>query len=360
MSDELERIENIESEETSAATETAYDAEPANTEKTADTKDTPDAEPVTDAEIESTEEPAEAVLHDSTEDSSDTASSEDSGLTPEHIGHLLSVLGDDIIADMLESAGLTHEDLDALLEEEQGAEASGEAEDTSKAKKPKLRKPRRKGASKRRFLFLILFLLIVLSAAAIGKIFMSVTINTNDPIQYSEEVDEISANEGSLNVNNVSVTVPTDGTETYSISYSWSENDDKYPSVPHAITAIYSGEEGNKLYSISLYRNETIPKNQIKKGKKASNWFDDWAAVTEGDVLQTPVKSGDINGFYIFPQPADDGSSSEYNDYSYYFAVKDKNGGVSVYVIEGVCTDPERAVEFRNIMDNSIHSISIK
>jgi hypothetical protein len=329
MSDELERIENIKSEESAPAEEAS------------------------DAELVSAEESVAA------------ASAEGSGLTPEHIGHLLSVLGDDIINDMLENAGLTHEDLDAMLDEEQAdgadAEALSEAEDTAdtgEAKKQKVRRRRRKGAAKRRFLFLILFILIVLSAAAVGKIFMSVTINTNAPIQYSEDVDDISADEGSLNVNNVSVTVPTNGTETYSISYSWSEEDDKYPSVPHAITAIYPDEEGNKLYSISLYRNETVPKKQIKKGKKASNWFDDWVTVTEGDVLQTPVKSGEVNGFYIFPQQTDDGSS-EYNDYSYYFAVNDK-AGVSIYVIEGVCIDPSRAVEFRNIMDNSIHSISIK
>jgi len=337
MSDELERIENIESEEISAEVE-AVETGTVSIEEPADT------------EVVNAEESAVA------------ASAEGSGLTPEHIGHLLSVLGDDIIADMLESAGLTHEDLDAMLEEDQadgGTDTeTGSETDADKAKKKKVRRPRRKGAAKRRFLFLILFIMIVLSAAAIGKIFMSVTINTNDPIQYSEEVDDISADEGSLNVNNVSVTVPTNGTETYSISYSWSEEDDKYPSVPHAITAIYPDEEGNKLYSISLYRNETIPKKDIKKGKKASNWFDDWVAVTEGDVLQTPVKSGEINGFYIFPQQTDD-SSSEYNDYSYYFAVNDK-AGVSIYVIEGVCIDPERSVEFRNIMDNSIHSISIK
>ena len=170
----------------------------------------------------------------------------------------------------------------------------------------------------------------------------------------------------------MSVSVPTDGTEEYSISYSWAEDDDKYPSVPHAITAIYSGkaeeseEEGEeesgpaKLYSISLYRNDITPSKSVKKGKKASNWFDDWAVVNEGDVLQVPLKSGSINGFYVFPQPPADGeTASEYNDFSYYFAVKDKEG-ISTYVLEGVCLDPERDAEFRTIMDNCIHSITIK
>lgn len=317
----------------------------------------------------------EALAKDTPEESEEaetpaiTEVPEASSLTPEHIEHLLKVLGDDIIVDMLESAGLTEEDLENALDDEQ---EDGEKDSASAEAPAAGRKPRRKGKAKRRLLFVLIFIGIILLVAAVNKIFMSVTINTNAPIQYSESIDDISADEGSLNVNNVSVSVPTDGTEEYSISYSWAEDDDKYPSVPHAITAIYSGkaeeseEEGGeesgpaKLYSISLYRNDITPSKSVKKGKKASNWFDDWAVVNEGDVLQVPLKSGSINGFYVFPQPPADGeTASEYNDFSYYFAVKDKEG-ISTYVLEGVCLDPERDAEFRTIMDNCIHSITIK
>ena len=70
-------------------------------------------------------------------------------------------------------------------------------------------------------------------------------------------------------------------------------------------------------------------------------------------------KSGSINGFYIFPQPpSDSGAASDYNDFSYYFAIKDDEG-ISTYVIEGVCLDPEYDDEFRSVMDKCIHSISI-
>ena len=303
----------------------------------------------------------------------------DSGLTHEHVGHLLKVLGDDIINDMLESAGLTHEDVDAVYREALVEEWDRRAGIVKRIKRHK---------ALRRFLFVAIFIGIILAAAAVNKIYNSVTINNNDPIQYAEHVDEISADEGYLHVNNVTVVVPTDGTEEYSISYAWSENDGKYPSVPHAITAIYSKKpeadtenaegdaaeaseaadateaaeepaEPEKLYSISLYRNDTTPKKKVSKGKKVSNWFDDWKTSNEGPIIQTPLKSGNINGFYIFPQQPADGTASDYNDFSYYFAVKDDEG-ISVYVIEGVCIDPERDTEFRNIMDNCIHSISIK
>lgn len=383
----------------------------------------------------------------------------DAMLSPEHIGHMLSVLGDDIIGDMLESAGLSDEDVDAVLAE---AKAESEAAETEKGmaapdagKSPAPPGKRRKGRNVRRLLFVLIFIGILGLVAAVNKIYNSVTINSNDPIQYSENTDMISADEGTLHVNNVSVTVPTDGTEEYSISYSWAENDNKYPSVPHAISAIYSRraetdaeaetaesagtdsaadkdtaadekaadteekesaakedadadneesaaeekaadtkkdssadeektadaeeqeaaveeeasdaeqesaaeeEPAEKIYSITLYRNETTPTRKIEKGKNVSNWFNDWTVVNEGDVLQIPLKSGSINGFYIFPQPpSDNGPSSDYNDFSYYFAVKNDDG-ISTYVIEGVCLDPEYDAAFRSIMDNCIHSISI-
>ena len=355
------------------------------------------------------------------------AADKEAMLSPEHIEHMLSVLGDDIIGDMLDSAGLTDEDVAAVLAEAkaEGEAAEAAADGTAPPAADKKGKPqgkRRKGRNVRRLLFVLIFIGILGLVAAVNKIYNSVTINSNDPIQYSEQTDEIYAEEGTLHVNNVSVTVPTNGTEEYSISYSWSEKDSKYPSVPHAITAIYpkqsetdadaaeektadtgeaeaakkdaateedaaaeekatdvdkedaAAEENTadaeqedaeaeknteKLYSITLYRNETTPSKEIPKGKKVENWFDDWTVVNEGDVLQVPLKSGSINGFYIFPQPpSDNGAASDYNDFSYYFAIKDDEG-ISTYVIEGVCLDPEYDDEFRSVMDKCIHSISI-
>lgn len=360
--------------------------------------------------------------------SPEAAADKEAMLSPEHIGHMLSVLGDDIIGDMLDSAGLTDEEVDAVLAEAKAERDAAEAKvdgTTPPASDEKGKPPgkRRKGRNVRRLLFVLIFIGILGLVAAVNKIYNSVTINSNDPIQYSEQTDEIYAEEGTLHVNNVSVTVPTNGTEEYSISYSWSEKDSKYPSVPHAITAIYpkqsekdeesgtvekaggdkaadkdegadadaaeektadtgeaetaekdaateedaaadkkdTADEKNteKLYSITLYRNETTPSKEIPKGKKVENWFDDWTVVNEGDVLQVPLKSGSINGFYIFPQPpSDNGAASDYNDFSYYFAIKDDDG-ISTYVIEGVCLDPEYDDEFRSVMDKCIHSISI-
>ncbi len=350
------------------------------------------------------------------------------GLEPEHIGHLLRVLGDDLLKDMLESAGLDPEDAaeaaddsgskeaaegepgseapakaegaDAAgqdaggetkgkVEKAAGGEASGEAEGGAKAQEPdaettegresggkpgsqaeadasaqtqaKAPRKRRKVTLKRRFLFVFIFIGIIGLLAAANKIFMSVSINSNDPIQYAAQSDEISADEGILNVNNVSANVPTDGSVEYSISYSWAEEDEKYPSVPHAISAIYSDTEGKHIYSISLYRNETIAKDKIPSGKKASNWFDSWPSDTESEICQEPLDTANVKGFYIYPhEPDAEGNSvTDYSDFSYYFSVKEGKD-ISVYVLEGVCLDGESYEALRTIMDECIQSITVE
>lgn len=333
------------------------------------------------------------------------------GLEPEHIGHLLRVLGDDLLKDMLESAGLDPEDAaeaaddsgskeaaegepgseapakaegaeaagqDAggetkgKVEKAAGGEASGEAEGGIKAQEPdaeaaaaanKVKAPRkrRKVTLTRRFLFVIIFVGIIGLLAAANKIFMSVSINSNDPIQYAAHTDEISADEGILKVNGVSAKVPVTGKVEYSISYSWSEEDEKYPSVPHAISAIYSDTEGKNLYSISLYRNETITKDKIPSGKKASNWFKDWPADTESEICQEPLDTANVKGFYIYPhEPDAEGNSvTDYSDFSYYFSVKEGKD-ISVYVLEGVCLDGESYEALRTIMDECIQSITVE
>lgn len=306
-----------------------------------------------------------ADIDDAIADTPVPEAAEGGELEPEHIGHLLKVLGEDMINDMLQDAGLTEEDL-----AQDGVPADGEAETADDSQNtgsaPKRKRVSRKGRRTRRFLLLGIFAGIILMVFAVNQISMNVTLNSDDPIQYSEQADDISALEGSLIVNDVSVNVPTDGSEEYSISYTWAEDDDKYPSVPQAITAVYKGkgeegEEDAKLYTISLYRSETIKKKAIPKGKNTSNWFDDWETVAEGDVLQKPWKSGSINGFYIYPQINEegDGTTSGYNDYSYYFAVRER-GGISIYVVEGVCLDENSVPAFYGIMDKCIKSITIE
>ncbi len=247
-------------------------------------------------------------------------------------------------------------------EDEKTEPDSKSADGDSEAKGKRKKKSHRKVPLVRRLLFVFVLIGVLLLPIAVHFIYISATLNSDDPIQYSEHVDEISCTDGVLKVNNINVAVPTDGTEEYSISYSWSEEDEKYPSVPHAITAVYKGDESARKYSISLYRNETIPTAEIPQGKNADNWFDDWQASEDDEqTVQAPLQFDNIKGFYISPKPNPDDPEvpPEYDNYSFYFAVQDADG-VSIYVLEGVCIDEQYHKEFAGIMDTCIQSIAIK
>ena len=236
------------------------------------------------------------------------------------------------------------------------AKAEDEEAPAAESKKKKASKGRKRPPKAVQFAIILVGLFLL--AFAFNKVYMSARINTDDPIVYSTPVDEISCSEGTLTVNNVSISVPSDGTEEYDISYSWAEEDEQYPSVPHAINVTYSDGEGNKIYSISFYRNDTVLAADVESGKTAENWFDDWKTYTKGDVRQEPLQAGDIHGFYIYPAPAESADEQNYNDYSYYFAVEGPEG-ISTYVIEGICIDPEQTAGFPQIMDACIKSITI-
>lgn len=279
-----------------------------------------------------------------------------SGMSPEKFAAFFKDLSDDVILDMLQNAGLP---ADALPDDEPPEPCDADPSPAEVQADPAPAKPKkRRIRKKRKFLLLLIAAGIILIPVAINVVFMNVTLNSNDPIKYSEQTDSISCMDGVLIVNEVNVSVPTDGSEQYSISYAWAENDDKYPSVPHAITANYSDQEGNSLYSISLYRNDSVPSDKIPKGKTADNWFDDWEEGSGEGISQVRLRAnGSINGFYISPDAADE--TSDYNNYSYYFAVSEGNG-ISIYVIEGVCLDAEQSEGFPAIMDSCIKSISLK
>lgn len=276
-------------------------------------------------------------------------------LTRDNIAHMLEVLGEDVINDML---GIDDSETETESTETDSPYdvASEKAPFKLKSKKSS---HRRKVSS--RMIFVILFLGIIFVFLAINRIYMMVSINSNDPIQYSEVQDDISCSDGLLRINNVSVSIPSNGKEKYSISYSWSAEDTEYPSTPHAITAIYPSKKGSDLYSLSLYRNETIPEQDIPAGKAADNWFDDWKKVSDEDVVEKPLNSKTVSGYYIAPAQREAGANAggDYNNYSYYFSVADEKG-INIYVLEGICLDDENDIDLTSVMNDCIQTIAIK
>lgn len=288
-----------------------------------------------------------------TSSTNETAEAKGSGLAFDEFAGFLNELSDDVIKEMLSGAGFEDEKSVSEYLSQVNAE-----DDTDKPKKPR----RSRFGLSQRLVLLVIVLGLFLLPFALNKIYLSASLNGNDPITYSEATDNISCSEGQLVVNNVKVQVPSNGKEKYNISYAWAEDDKKYPSVPQSISAIYQGEEGAPLYDISLYRSETIVPEDIPEGKKASNWFEDWERSSNEDtIVEKPLTVKKINGFYIYPaekKSDSDEAESDYNNYSYYFATQDK-AGIRIYVLEGVCYDVESADEFSGIMDKCIRSIKI-
>ena len=111
------------------------------------------------------------------------------------------------------------------------------------------------------------------------------------------------------------------------------------------------------LYDIALYKDTFIPKRDIPKGKNYKNWFSDWKTEKSGGVYKFPHKVGDIRGFCISTLDSET-AEEDYRTYTYYFTVPGNNG-ISVYVIEGTCYDPDSRAEFKKIIQKSINTMTL-
>ena len=198
-------------------------------------------------------------------------------------------------------------------------------------------------------LILVLLLAVILS--------QHISINSGGSSSDSDFTDEISCADGELNVNTVSVSVPTDAGVSYSISYDWGKDDKDFPTVPKVAIASYRSDSGDLKYDISLYRESFTPAKKIPEGKKPSNWFDDWKTVNDENSKQEPKKSGDINGFLV--STVGNEPEGAYETTSFYFAVRTRDG-VSVYVAEGLLYDKAAEKEFNKVMEDVIASIRTK
>lgn len=230
-----------------------------------------------------------------------------------------------------------------------------------KSGKKNKNKKKRRGISKGFVYLIVLFECMVLVVALV--IFShSVSINRNDKLAYNDpaQVDEISCYDGTLNVNNVSVTVPAEKNVTYKKSYTWSPEDKEYPTIPHAVTAAYYNDEGTLLYDISLYRESFTKKADIPKKKNAANWFSDWKTVSDDNSSQEAKDIGDIHGFLITTkEKIEEGDTgTTYAGTTYYFTSQDENG-LSVYILEGILYDAESLDAYNVAINNAMTSLTI-
>ena len=312
-------------------------------------EETPNSEDVS-VEMEapsSDDAPAEEEISESEGASEEEVFDDDAFIKKKDFGKFLSSIREQDLRFMLATAG---EKPDEILGEFSGGK--------KKSRKKKL------GKKKRRLIWGVVFMLeafIVLLAFNI--LYNSVTVNSDEELFNSatSTPDKISYSEGVLQVNDVSVKVPTKVNETYDISYSWDQSDTEYPSIPRSVTVSYEGKNKEPKYNLTLYRQDTIAEQDIPEGKDEKTWFDDWNTATENGISQQLLKAGDIQGFYISPDRTKTKSSDDsgYDNYTYYFAVKsDKD--IQIYVLEGVCEDETAAKELADVMQKSIQSIKVE
>ena len=129
---------------------------------------------------------ADAEIAAAAEDIPPLSDITDEGLSPENISHLLHVLGEDVINDMLRDAGMEPDDLPADEASEPDVPAGSENDKTA-GKSSGRKRVNRKGRRLRRFLLLAIFAGIILMIFAVNQISMNVTLNSDDPIQYSAD-----------------------------------------------------------------------------------------------------------------------------------------------------------------------------
>jgi hypothetical protein len=230
------------------------------------------------------------------------------------------------------------------------------------------RRTRKHKLRKRAILITVIAACVILVAAvfllshkSLLKLPHSSSSNTEDSVEDSgsDPVDKISCADGTLKVNNVSVTVPKENA-TYTISYTWGKDDKDQPTIPHAGTASYYNKDGKLLYDITLYRDSFTKTKDIPEGKDATNWFSDWSTDDSENNLHKPMDSGSIHGFLLSSteDAAGDSTGSTYSSTSYYFAVQDKKG-LSIYVLEGILYDNASKDTYNKLMDDCIKSIKV-
>lgn len=233
--------------------------------------------------------------------------------------------------------------------------------DEADAKDGKKKKKRKKLRLSKGTIFIAVLAECMLLIIAIFVFTHSVSLNSDDDVVYSDpnQVDVITCADGTLNVNNVSVSVPPENA-TYNISYTWGRKDEDYPTVPHSVTSSYYGKDGNLMYDISLYRESLTKPKDIPEGKDASNWFTDWATDDSETNLHKPMDSGSIHGFLVSSvEDIEEGATgTTYGSTSYYFALQDEEG-LSIYVLESILYDKASLEAYRKVMDDSIKSIKV-
>lgn len=209
----------------------------------------------------------------------------------------------------------------------------------------------------------ILFILVGLGLLIMLLIALHYTEKTlvsgNISKKYSDSMDipAITADNGYLSFNSVSVKVPKEGA-SYVIGYDWAEGDTEYPTIPSSASASYLNDKGHDSYEILLYRDKVSPKNNPDSNVSLDTWFDGWTTSDEDGSTQEKYKAKNANGILIKTANKDLDGENKYCSYTYYFAVE-TSSSIEQYILELNCFDTESISNADSLFKSCADSISV-
>ncbi|MBR0373970.1 MAG: hypothetical protein IJH91_05545 [Mogibacterium sp.] len=210
---------------------------------------------------------------------------------------------------------------------------------------------------KKKLLLIIGAELVVVLAIILLLYVRSLHLGNETLLHNRQDADQISAENGLLSVNDVSVEVPAEGAK-YTITYEWAEDDEEYPTIPTAASVAYSDDDGNVVYEAALYKVSFTPTEEIPEGKDVSNWFDDWDVIEDENVTQRKYNTNTTHGFLITVRSGED-ENMTVDSYSYYF-VQSTSTGMGLYVLEFTCFDAEYAQQFGTMFAECMQHVSLE
>lgn len=135
--------------------------------------------------------------------------------------------------------------------------------------------------------------------------------NTAEHYTEPEEMPVVTADDGRLTFNEVSVKVPKENAK-YLIGYDPASPDEEYPSVPSSASVYYTDDSGNITYEVVLYRDRVMPKSTDHEQYTMKDWFEEWTPATDKGSKQEEYSTDETKGFLIrVPDKNEDGEKEE-------------------------------------------------
>ena len=182
-------------------------------------------------------------------------------------------------------------------------------------------------------------------------------IGTNKVHTDYDDIPTVTAEDGVLRYNTVSVKVPKENA-SYTVGFDWGKDDRDYPTVPSTGSVTYSkGDQPS--YEVLLYRDNVVPLEELDAGKTKDNWFDDWGSSPDENTQIVPYEAAKTKGLLVKITDGAPEGERKYCSYNYYFVLETSNS-IEQYVLELNFYDEESINNAESLFTACADTISIK